>query len=191
MQSRLNYLAICLPVLFAGMLFLSACENDLNKVKEITAADATQPIQRTTGVTMIYSDSAKVKAKVTTPLLIDYQTKTPYKIMPKGVKVIFYNANLKEEGNIIADTGYYYDTKNIIKFHKNVVATNPEGTVYKSEELIWDQAKKQIYSTKQVVMTKVGGDVMTGTSFVSDQNLKNPVFQNSTAIIHVNGDLTQ
>src|SRR4051812_48399564 len=100
MQSRLNYLAICLPVLFAGMLFLSACENDLNKVKEITAADATQPIQRTTGVTMIYSDSAKVKAKVTTPLLIDYQTKTPYKIMPKGVKVIFYNANLKEEGNI-------------------------------------------------------------------------------------------
>jgi hypothetical protein len=35
-------------------------------------------------------------------------------------------------------------------------------------------------------MTKVGGDVLTGTSVVSDDKLLHPVFQNSTAIIHVN-----
>jgi hypothetical protein len=41
-------------------------------------------------------------------------------------------------------------------------------------------------------MTKVGGDVMTGTSFVSDDKwLNHPVFQNSTAIIHVDDNLTQ
>ncbi len=40
-------------------------------------------------------------------------------------------------------------------------------------------------------MTKPDGDQMTGTSFVSDDKLRNPVFQNSTAIIHVDGSLAQ
>ncbi|MFD0793159.1 LPS export ABC transporter periplasmic protein LptC [Mucilaginibacter litoreus] len=180
-----------LLALFTGML-ISACENDINKVKAIAAADATKPIQRTTGVDMIFSDSGVVKARLITPLLIQYDFKdSSYQQMPKGVKVLIYNPNLKVDGTVIADTGYNYDKTQIIKFKKNVVATNDEGTTYKSEELIWDRAKKQIYSTKNVLMTKVTGDQMTGTSFTSDDHLKNPVFQNSTAIIHVDDSLTQ
>jgi len=190
MQSRLKQLCIYLPAVLT-VLFLSACENDLNKVKAIAAADATKPIQRTTGVTITLSDSGFVKAQVISPLLIEYATKKdPYKIMPNGVKVISYTHDLKEDGNIVADTGYYYDQKQLIVFRKNVVATKSDGTVYRSEELIWDQAKKQVYSNKKVRMTKVGGDEMTGTSFVSDDKLSNPVFQNSTAIIHVDDNLT-
>jgi hypothetical protein len=55
---------------------------------------------------------------------------------------------LKRDGNIVADTGYYYENK-LIEFRKNVVATKGRY-VYKSEELIWDQAKKQVYSNKKV-----------------------------------------
>ena len=191
MQSRLKQLSIYLPAVFIALL-LSACENDLNKVKAIAAADATKPIQRTTGVDMILSDSGFVKAQLTAPLLIQYDTKKdPYSVLPKHVKVVFYNADLKEAGNIVADTGYYYKEKDLIVFLKNVVATRADGTIYRSEELIWDQAKKKTYSNKQVLMTKPDGDQMTGTSFVSDDKLRNPVFQNSTAIIHVDGSLAQ
>jgi hypothetical protein len=63
MQTRLKLTCIYLPACF-NSLFLSACENDLNKVKEIAAADATKPIQRTTGVDFIYSDSGFVKAQL-------------------------------------------------------------------------------------------------------------------------------
>lgn len=174
------------------VLFLSACENDINKVKAIAAADATKPVQRTTGVDIIVSDSFLVKARLTSPLLIEYNLKKdPYSIMPNGVKVLLYDAAIKQIGKITADTGYRYEQKNLIVFRKNVVATKDDGSVYRSDELIWDVTKKQVYSNKKVVLTKPDGDQMTGTSFVSDDKLSNPVFQNSTAIIHVDGGLTQ
>jgi LPS export ABC transporter protein LptC len=191
MQGMVTWLKNYLPVLTICLLLFSACENDLNKVRAIAAADATKPIQTTKDVTVIYSDTAVVKAKVTAPLLIQYETKQPYSILPKGVKVIFYDKNLKEEGTIVSDSAVMKNDNKLIQFYKNVVATNTEGTVYKSQELIWDQAKLQIYSNRQVYMTKLGGDSMTGTSFVSDDRLLHPIFQNATAIIHVDDKMTQ
>jgi lipopolysaccharide assembly outer membrane protein LptD (OstA) len=193
MRGRVKYLNLYLPAIFISLLLFSACENDLNKVKAIAAADSTKAIDKTIGVEMIFSDSAIVKLKLTAPLSISYKDKkkNPITIMPKGVKVVFYDAKIKEIGNIVADTGIQKEAEKLIIFHKNVVATNTEGTVYKSEELIYDQAKKQIYSTKNVLMTKVDGDQMTGTSFVSDDKLKHPIFKNSTAIIHVDSSVTE
>lgn len=191
MQNRLKQLCIYLPAVLTALL-LSACENDINKVKAIAAADATKPIQRTTGVTMTISDNAVVKAQLISPLLIEYATKKdPYRVMPNGVKVILYNDSLKTDGNIIADTGYYYEDKSLVVFKKNVVATKKDGSTYKSEELVWDVNKKQYYSNQKVVITKPNGDVMNASSFVSDDKLLHPVFQNSTGVIQMNGDLTQ
>lgn len=193
LYGQLKYSKKLLPAIFTGLLLISACENDINKVNSLAAADATKAIEITKGVEMIFSDSAIVKLKLTAPLSINYKLdKNPYMVMPKGVKLIFYNAQIKEIGNIVADTGIQRDKEKLIEFRKNVIATNPEGTVYRSEELLYDQAKKQIYSNKPVEMTKVGGDIMRGSSFRSDDKLLHPIFQNSTAIIHVNGDnLTQ
>ncbi|MDB5060961.1 MAG: hypothetical protein JWP67_804 [Mucilaginibacter sp.] len=193
MQGRVKYLNLYLPTIFISLLLFSACENDLNKVKAIAAADSTKAIDKTTGVEMIFSDSAIVKLKLTAPLSISYKDKkkNPITVMPKGVKVIFYDAKIKEMANIVADTGIQREAEKLIIFRKNVVATNTEGTVYKSEELIYDQAKKQVYSNKNVVMTKVTGDQMTGTSFVSDDKFKHPIFKNSTAIIHVDSSVTE
>jgi LPS export ABC transporter protein LptC len=191
MQNRIKQLCIYLPAVLTALL-LSACENDINKVKAIAAADATKPIQRTTGVTMTISDNAVVKAQLISPLLIEYATKKdPYRVMPNGVKVILYNDSLKTDGNIIADTGYYYEDKSLVVFKKNVVATKKDGSTYKSEELVWDVNKKQYYSNQKVVITKPNGDVMNASSFVSDDKLLHPVFQNSTGVIQMNGDLTQ
>jgi hypothetical protein len=52
-----------LPALLFGMLLLTACENDLNKIKEISALQVSQPIDTTRGVEVIYSDSAILKVK--------------------------------------------------------------------------------------------------------------------------------
>ncbi|MBL4676089.1 MAG: LPS export ABC transporter periplasmic protein LptC [Mucilaginibacter sp.] len=191
MQSGFRQYLLYAPVLCIGVL-LGACENDLNKVRAIAAADATKPIQRTTGVDMIFNDSAKLKARVLTPLLYEYATNDSlaYKYMPKGVKVILFNGTPKPEATVTADTGYLYDAKQLVKFKKNVVAINDEGTKYESEELLWDRKTNKVFSNQKVLMTKPTGDQMTGTSFES-VGLKNPVFQNATAVIHVSGDPTQ
>ncbi|MBD1394057.1 LPS export ABC transporter periplasmic protein LptC [Mucilaginibacter sp. ZB1P21] len=192
-QGQVKYLKLYLPAIVMCLFLFGACENDLNKVRAIAAADSTKDISQTVGVEMLFSDSAIVKLKLTAPLSISYKDKKkqPITLMPHGVKVVFYDVDIKQIGNIVADTGIQRETEKLIIFRKNVVATNPEGTVYKSEELIYDQGKKQIYSTKNVLMTKVGGDQMTGTSFVSDDKLLHPIFQNATAVIHVDNSIAQ
>lgn len=192
MIEQVRYIKLYLPAMIMCLFLFGACENDLNKVKAIAAADSTKDVSITKGVEMIFSDSALVKLKLTAPLSISYkEKKNPVMVMPNGVKVVFYDAKINPIGNIVADTGIQREAQKLIIFRKNVVATNPEGTVYRSEELIYDQAKKEIYSNKNVLMTKVGGDQMTGTSFKSDDKLLHPIFQNATAVIHVDNSIAQ
>src|ERR1700759_1918054 len=116
--------------LFAGiMLAFCSCENSLNDIKKIASKEEDKPISRSTGVDVIYSDSAKVKLHVTGPLMIDYSDNTPkpYKEFPKGVKIVFYDDNLKESGNVVSDYAIQREKENIIEFRRHVVATSAKG----------------------------------------------------------------
>src|ERR1700753_2333298 len=94
--------AVCLPAMLIGMLLLQSCENDLKKIKEISAKQVSRPIENTTGVEITYSDSAIVKAIMTTPLLVEHSVKNAFDVMPKGVKVVFYDKDQKETSTIVA-----------------------------------------------------------------------------------------
>ena len=176
-----------LPALFICMLLISACENSLNDIQKIASKEENKPISRSTGVDVIYSDSAKVKAHMTAPLMIEYaDTPKPYKEMPKGVKIIFYDADLKESGNIVSDYAVQRDKENIIEFRKNVVATNAQGQVFKSEELIYDMNTKKMYSTKAVEIVSPNGDVVDGIGFDSNETFYPWHIVQTTGVFHVN-----
>ena len=175
---------LMLPALLLSVLCISSCENDLNKINEISAKQSSNPVQETTGVDVIYSDSAKVKLRMLAPLLLQLaDPKKPekdYDLMPKGIKIIFYDGvTLKETGSIMADTGINHSKTKIIEFHKNVIAKNAQGDTFRSDELYWDQNKKIMYSNKPVVVNTAAGDIVTGKTFTSDDKLTNPKFINS------------
>jgi LPS export ABC transporter protein LptC len=175
-----------LPALFICMLLLGACENSLDDIKKIASNDEEKPISRSTGVDVIYSDSAKVKAHMTTPLMIEYADPAkPYDEMPKGVKIIFYDDNLQEKGTITSDYAIRYEKQNLITFRKNVVATNAQGETFKSEELIYDQDSKKIYSNKPVQINMASGNTMYGTGFKSNESMYPWTIDNSNGIFHV------
>jgi LPS export ABC transporter protein LptC len=175
-----------LPVVIAGMAFLTACENDLRDLQKISANEVNKPIERFTGVDVIYSDSAKVKAHMTAPLMINYKVKKPYTEMPKGVKIIFYDNNLVESSTIVADYAIRREVEKIIELRKNVVGTNAKGDTFSSEELIWDEATKQIHSNQLVHVKMADGSITDGTSFTSDENFDHWIMQQGKGIIHVN-----
>ena len=122
--------------MIAGAALLTGCENDLKDIQKISAAEVNKPIEKYTDVDVIYSDSAKVKAHMTAPLMINYKVKKPYTEMPKGVKVIFYDNDLQEKSTIKADMGVYREQEKLIELHKNVVGTNAQGDTFSSDELI-------------------------------------------------------
>jgi len=180
---------LLLAALLLGMALLNACENDLNKIKEISAKQSTNPIQRTTGVDVIYSDSARVKLRMLAPLLLQLddpkKPENEYDEMPKGVKIIFYDTARRESGSIVADSAVQHRKARIIEFHHNVVAVNQAGDVFRSDELIWDQVKKIMYSNKPATINMATGDVLQGVNFLSDDKLNNAKFGQSTATFYV------
>ena len=171
MTKAKRLLIFFLPVVIAGMAVLTGCENDLKDIQKISAAEVNKPGERYTGVDVIYSDSAKVKAHMTAPVMIQYKVKNPYTEMPKGVKVIFYDRDIKESSTIVSDYAIRRDSLKIIELRKNVVGTNAQGDVFNSDELIWDEATREIHSNKPVTIKMADGSVTQGTSFTSDENL--------------------
>jgi len=180
---------LLLTTVVAGMLSLASCENDINKIKQLSAKQDTLAVDTTTNVDVIYSDSAKVKLHMISPLMLEHkddkQPEKAYTEMPHGVKIIFYDTTRQESGNIVSDWAIRHTASQIVEFHKNVVATNIQGDTYKSDELIWDPAAHKIYSNKPVTITRINGDVTQGSPFTSDEKLQRPFLGHGTGIYHV------
>jgi LPS export ABC transporter protein LptC len=180
---------LLLTALFTGTLLLVACENDIKQIKRLAAARNSIPVDSTTQVDVIYSDSARVKLHMTSPLLLrhtdDKHPEKDFDEMPHGVKIVFYDSLRRETGNIVADSAIQHPQAKLIEFHKNVVATNAQGDTYRSDELIWDQGTHKIYSHQMVTITNANGNVTTGSPFSSDEKLQKPDLKNAKGIYHV------
>ncbi len=170
-----------LPVwAFGALLGLAACENDLESIKKIANMNSGKAIDTTRGVDVIYSDSAVVKGRLLTPLLIKYSVEKPYDVMPDGVKIFVFDKQGKESATIVADSAVQLEQENLSKFYKNVIVTTSDGSVFKSDELIWDQPQKKFYTNGTFVMTKPNGDILQGIRFRSADNLDYAEWENST-----------
>ena len=167
---------LCFPALVA-------CENDLRDVEEISSKKTSIPVDKSTGVEIIYSDSTKVKAKLITPELLHFKVKSPFYEMKKGVTIIFYNAALKENSRVVSDYALRRENEKQVELRRNVVATNEKGETFKSDELIWDENKKRFTSSKMVSITSQGNTIY-GTSFWANENFTYYEINQST------GDIT-
>jgi len=158
-------------ILATFCLLLSACEgDDLKKVSAIAASKITLTRDRTYGVEVIYSDSAKVKAKGYAPILdkVTPSTGAIYSEMPKGVKIYFYDEFMKSKGSITSGYAINKETERITIFRKNVVVVTDNMT-FTTEELTWNENTKMYNSPAGTVTTK-DGNVLRGTSFSAPQD---------------------
>jgi LPS export ABC transporter protein LptC len=175
---------LCLPALLAAMLLLQACENDINKIQQLSASQ-NLGVDTVRNVEIIFSDSAHVKFRVLAPLLLKHTDKPEYNIMPKGVHLVIYDRDLSIMGNLTADTGLQRPSDNKIEFHKNVVAKNAKGDVFTSDELIWDQTTKRMHSSKAVKIVTANGDINNGIGFTSDQSFEHWTIDKMSGIYNV------
>ena len=89
----------------------------------------------------------------------------------------------------MSDYAIRREKDNIIEFRKNVVATNTQGETFKSQELIYDQTNKKLYSTKAVQITMANGNIMNGTNFSSNETLYPWHMDQSSGLFHVTDNL--
>ncbi|MBK1440930.1 LPS export ABC transporter periplasmic protein LptC [Parapedobacter sp. ISTM3] len=162
---------------------LTSCETDLKEVDRIAAIQAEEPVDISQGVTVVYSDSAKVKARMTAPEMRHYNVKEPYYEFQKGVTIIFFDDIGKETQRITSDYAIQKEVQELTEFRGNVVITRADGSIIKTEELIYDQKANIFYNHVSIeAYFKDGRGNFMGSSFQSDGNFENIEVQNSTGL---------
>jgi hypothetical protein len=163
-------------IIFGGVMlclfqiFLSSCGEDDLQIASRLAKKISLNVDRTRGVDITYSDSAKVKAQGFAPILdkVTPEGKPGYQEMPKGVKINFLDDFMKIKGSITSDYAIMRDAERTTTFKRNVVVVN-ESMTFNTEELVWDQNKKMFLSPKGVV-TKPDGTVLKAVDFSASED---------------------
>lgn len=157
------------------LVLLASCgDDDLKKASPVSSQKVILNRDRTIGVEIIYSDSARVKAKGNAPIMdkVTAENNSTYQEMIKGVKIDFFNANQPGivDGTLICDYAIRQEQQQKTFFRKNVIVKNAKGDTFSSEELIWDEAQKIFYSTQNVTIKTVDGNILNGVDFKAPQD---------------------
>jgi len=166
------------------LFFLLACENNLKEVERVAAQRITIPVDKSTGVELIFSESATVKAKLLTPELLFFHTAKPYYEMKKGLTIIFLDPKQQESSRVVADYGIRKELEKTIELRQHVVVTTHDGKTFKSEELIWDENTRRFYSNK-IVAIQTATQTIYGTRFWSNEDFSYYEIDQSTGNFEV------
>ena len=142
-----NKVAVKYLAALAGCFLLLSCENDEKLVDALTRKQTMVDVA--IDVVSYYSQGGKVKAKLTAPLMRNYQVDTPYIEFPQTLHVDFYNdSTMQIESQLDARYGKYRENEKRVFLKDSVQVFNIKGDTLRCMELWWDQQKGQFYTDK-------------------------------------------
>jgi LPS export ABC transporter protein LptC len=156
-----------------GFFFLcgsfAACENNMKTLpnyrqKQISVDEGKK-------ITAYLSENAKVKAKLTAPLMRRSEMDSPYVEFPHTLHVDFYNDSLTIESVMNANYGKWKEQDGKVYLRDSVVVMNiMKGDTLYCKELWWDQKAEKFYTDKAVQIHKSGGTILYGTGLTAPQD---------------------
>jgi len=189
-QYIINLFSITTRSLFPGVLFLlfmmTACKNDPNTIRALTSRSLGQE-DRAKDVTIIISEHGKVKVQLFAHDFIrNEMAKPPYTDMKNGVKAEIYNDSGVIENTITARNARYYEEQGNILVRNSVVIVNRKGDKLNTEELVWNQNIRKIYTEKAVKIT-TPTQVLFGDGLDANEDFSSYQIKNFKGSIQVNG----
>ena len=173
-----------IPLLCGIIVFFSACENDIEKVK-LMAQESDFPDQSMTNAAIMHKTNGRLTVKVTSPEINRYTSvEEPHVIFPHGLNVQFYDSTLTVESRITANYAIYHENDDRWIAKNNVVAINNKGDTLNTEYLIWNQNKEIIHTDRYVRITTKDG-IIHGKGFEANQNFTNWSIKKTTGTIEV------
>jgi len=167
---------------------LFSCQNKRSEVMSLGKPKITAS-QRGEGITMIYTDSARLKMvmKAEKMLTYDRNVKEPFTLMPSGLMMGFYNKDEKLEATLKANYGVHYPQRKRMEVKYNVVVVNKNGETLNTEHLIWDEKTKRIFSDAFVKIT-TGKEIIMGKGFEINEDLTQYLIKEVTGTIQLNNE---
>lgn len=169
-------MALCL------MMFFVACGN-LHKKVELLQYDGKYPDESAENMSITISDAGVTSFIVITPLMNTYEGDSTYTDCPMGITAISYNENGQKQAILTADYACIINNT-IYRASQNVVIRDViKGDTLETEEIIWDQRQRTIYSNHLVKQKKADGSVNYGDGITADERFT------KYTIIHPRGEM--
>lgn len=165
----------------ATLLMLAGCDKKASTGPRLVY---TGPLMETTNVLTLFSDSAKLKLKLTAPL--EQQFENGDIVYKKGVKVVFYLADGKTvENTLTANYGKYEKAKNLYIMRGDVWVVNvvKEQKMF-TQELFFDKGRQQIYTDSAMdVKVETPTETLLGHGLTANQNFSRYRIMHPTGFI--------
>ena len=173
----------------AGLIFLLACENDIEKIYVISESK-TIPEVSGKNFEIIYSDSSLAKVRVLAPELKKFASvERPYTEFPRGLTAYFYDDSLQIESIIQANYVIYYNEENLWEAKNNVEARNiKEGDQLNTEHMFWDEKRKIIYSETYSKIVNKDGTFYGQRGFEATQDMKKWRLKGSKGTVYIKNE---
>jgi len=140
--------------------------------------DQILPAQESWNAKIFFTDSGKTKAILYAGHLRVFED-TKETLLDAGIKVDFFNDNEIKSSTLTSKRGRVEETSNNLYAIDSVVAVNDSGVVLRSEEIVWKNKDRKIFSDKFVTIESKD-ETIQGYGFESDQHLRNYVVYNIT-----------
>ena len=127
------------------------------------------PLMSAKNIEVLFSDSGRMEARLTSPLLNRYEGERPVLECPKGFKISIFDDDQQISSTITGDRGLRRDRDFVMEAWGNVVVRNEKsGEQLNTEHLVWDEKEHRIWADTRVKITRPD-QVLYGTSMESNE----------------------
>jgi LPS export ABC transporter protein LptC len=162
---------------------LPSCKNSLEEAKLIISR-ANVKIEKGQDVVINYSDNGVVRIQASGPVVTRYNTEKPYLEFSDGIQILFFNAEHKIDSKLTAKYATAIENSKSMTARDSVVVVNNKGELLNTDELIWDEDKKIIYSNSFVKIT-TADEIIYGNGMTANENFTDYTIKHITGKIKV------
>jgi LPS export ABC transporter protein LptC len=153
---------------FAGLILIAGCQKEPEQAMPLNTRTE-DPVMSATNIEVLFSDSGKIQARLTSPKLNRYAGETPYLEFTNGFKVYMFDSLQRISSTITGNRGIRKEYSRIMEAWGNVIVRNElKNEQLNTEHLVWDENRHLIWSDVKVMITRPD-QVINGTSMEANE----------------------
>lgn len=179
-----------LPALVIASLLAGACGNDERSYVANIGDGDQSPTMTTYQVETFISDSGYTRYHISTPVWKMFEEASePFWRFPDGLGLQQYDLEMRPDATMDCDSAIYFSRKRLWQLDGHVMMVNTMRDTFLSQQLFWDQAKRQVYTDSFIHIVR-SDRIIEGYGFESNENMTAYTIHRPTAILPVQRTMT-
>ncbi len=165
--------------LLGVVLLMAGCGQEVEHTAAAVYERDSLPDMVSYGVNNLISDSGVIKYRIVTEEWQLFSSSgNPRSVFPKGVLLTQFDESFHINSFIECDSAWHYDNRHLWELRGRVRIHTKTGLRFSSEELFWDESRRELYSYKfsRLVTPE---RTLQGSFFRSDERMTKYVVTNT------------